>query len=238
MRQKILGFLAAVVVASVSLTVVAPMPAEAKLGGGNCGVKGFLGLRPWYYGLCEGGEGTSIKEPTNQDEMKPFVWTVILNVLMDLLVIVGYASMVFIIYGGYQFMMSQGDPGKTAAGKKTLTSAIIGMVISLSASVLVNTAMVILNINMGGSATNLPGQDFSKVQIQNAFNWAYTVAGLVAVAFIIFGGIKYVMSQGDPGKTRSATQTIVYAAVGLVVVLMAAAITALVTGTVSGTNFN
>lgn len=41
MKQKILGFLAAVVVASVSLTVVAPAPAEAALGGGNCGMKGF-----------------------------------------------------------------------------------------------------------------------------------------------------------------------------------------------------
>ena len=70
--------------------------------------------------------------------------------------------------------------------------------------------------------------------MQNAFNWAYTVAGLVAVAFIIYGGIKYVISQGDPGKTRSATQTIIYAVVGLIVVLMAAAITSLVTGSVSG----
>ena len=167
--------------------------------------------------------------------MKAFVWTIILNILVDLLVIVGYASMIFIIYGGYQFIMSQGDPGKTAAGKKILTSAIVGMVISLSASVLVNTAMVILNINStAGSADSLPGQNFTKVQVQNAFNWAYTVAGLVAVAFIIYGGIKYVISQGDPGKTRSATQTIIYAVVGLIVVLMAAAITSLVTGSVSG----
>ncbi len=239
MKQKILGFLAAVVVASVSLTVVAPAPVEAKLGGGNCGMKGFLGLRPWYYGLCTGNsENDTIKEPqgdTATEDMKAFVWTIILNILVDLLVIVGYASMIFIIYGGYQFIMSQGDPGKTAAGKKILTSAIVGMVISLSASVLVNTAMVILNINStAGSADSLPGQNFTKVQVQNAFNWAYTVAGLVAVAFIIYGGIKYVISQGDPGKTRSATQTIIYAVVGLIVVLMAAAITSLVTGSVSG----
>lgn len=226
-------------VASVSLTVVAPAPVEAALGGGNCGMKGFLGLRPWYYGLCTGNsENDTIQEPqgdTATEDMKAFVWTIILNILVDLLVIVGYASMIFIIYGGYQFIMSQGDPGKTAAGKKTLTSAIVGMVISLSASVLVNTAMVILNISStAGSADSLPGKTFSKDQVQNAFNWAYTVAGLVAVAFIIYGGIKYVISQGDPGKTRSATQTIIYAVVGLIVVLMAAAITSLVTGSVSG----
>lgn len=241
MKQKILGFLAAVVVASVGLTVVAPASAEAKLGGGNCGVDGFLGLRPWYYGLCNSNSkgNSQIQEPENEDDMKAFVWTIILNVLIDLLVIAGYASMIFIIYGGYQFIMSQGDPGKTASGKKTLTSAIIGLVITLSASVLVNTGRVILGIsNTGGSITDLPGQNFKQDQIQNAFTWAYTVAGLVAVAFIIYGGIKYVISQGDPGKTRAATQSIIYAVVGLVVVLMAAAITALVTSSVNGTKFN
>ena len=244
MKQKILGFLAAVMVASVGLTVVAPAPVEA-LGGKNCGVKGFLGLRPWYYGLCNGdAKGSSqVQEPTDEEDMKAFVWTIILNILVDLLVIAGYASMIFVIYGGYQFIMSQGDPGKTASGKKTLTSAIIGLVVTLSASVLVNTGMVILNINStGGSVSSLPGQGLTaeeqQAQIQSAFTWAYTVAGIVAVAFIIYGGIKYVISQGDPGKTRAATQSIVYAVVGLIVVLMAAAITALVTSSVSGTNFN
>ncbi len=238
MKQKILGFLAAAMVASVGMAVVVPMPVEADAASdttNSCGTPGFLGLRPWYYGLCKPGT-TEINDPADEDQMKVFVWKIILNILIDLLVVVGYASMIFIIYGGYQFMMSQGDPGKAASGKKTLTSAIIGMVIALSASVLVNTGMVILSINTAGgnldkctgSECNRLGENFTQVQVQNAFTWAYTVAGLVAVAFIIFGGIKYVTSQGDPGKARSATQTIVYAVVGLIVVLMAAAITALV----------
>ena len=135
MKQKILGFLAAVVVASVSLTVVAPAPAEAAEDNTkSCGMPGFLGLRPWYYGLCEGGDGTSIKEPTNEDEMKAFVWTIILNILVDLLVIVGYASMIFIIYGGYQFIMSQGDPGKTRSATQTIIYAVVGLIVVLMAA--------------------------------------------------------------------------------------------------------
>lgn len=229
-------------VASVGVVAMTSTPAEA-LGGYSCGMKGFLGLRPWYYKLCDSDDpGATIQEPKNEEELAPFVWTIILNVLVDLLVIVGYMSMIFIIYGGYQFIMSQGDPGKTASGKKTLTSAIIGMVIALSASVIVNTGMVILSIDSaGGSLEECTGDDckdrigaqFTQDQIQEAFTWAYTVAGLVAVAFIIYGGIKYVVSQGDPGKTRSAQQTIVYAIVGLIVVLIAAAITTLVTSSIS-----
>lgn len=238
MKQKILGFLMAVVVASMGAVTVMSMPAAAAPASHNknCGVNGFLGLRPWYYGLCN--ENNEVKDPANENELKSFVWTIILNILVDLLLIVGYASMIFIIYGGYQFITSQGDPAKTASGKKTLTSAVIGAVIALSASVIVNTVMVALNIQKtGGSleqgSADQIGADFTKEQVQNAFNWAYTMAGLVAVIFIVYGGIKYVTSQGDPAKARSAMQTILYAVVGLIVVLMAAAITALVTNSIS-----
>ena len=48
MKQKILGFLAAVVVASVGLSVAGPTPVEAADNTKSCGTPGFLGLRPWY----------------------------------------------------------------------------------------------------------------------------------------------------------------------------------------------
>lgn len=228
MKRKILGFIIAIMVASVGLVAVKPTTVQA-LGGDDCGQPGFLGFRPWYKGLCAGNK---VQEPTDEEDMKAFVWTIILNILVDLLVATGYAAMIFIIYGGYQFMSSRGDPGKTANGKKTLTSAIIGLVIALSASVVVNTAMVVLNINTSGDLTS-QGASFDSDRVTEAFNWAYTVAGIVAVAFIIYGGVRYSISQGDPGKLRSAKLTIMYAVIGLIVVLMAAAITALVTSSVS-----
>ena len=224
MKQKILGFLAAVVVASVGLSVAGPTPVEAADNTKSCGTPGFLGLRPWYYGLCEGGEGTEIKEPSGEDEIAVFVWKIVLNVLIDLLVIVGYASMIFIIYGGYQFIMSQGDPSRMAKGKKTLMSAIIGTIIAMLASVAVNTVRVILGI----TNSDITGQKFDQDTIASIFTWAYTVAGLIAVIFIIKGGIDYIIGHGDPGKIRIAQQTIIYAVVGLVIVLLAALITTFV----------
>ncbi len=50
------------------------------------------------------------------------------------------------------------------------------------------------------------------------------VGGLLAVGIIIFGGIKYVISQGEPEKTKGARTTIVNALVGLVISLSAVAI--------------
>jgi multisubunit Na+/H+ antiporter MnhB subunit len=48
--------------------------------------------------------------------------------------------------------------------------------------------------------------------------------GIVAVIVIILGGIQYMMSQGDPGKTKKAKDTILYGLIGLIVCLLAFAI--------------
>ncbi len=50
------------------------------------------------------------------------------------------------------------------------------------------------------------------------------VAGLVAVIFIIYGGIKYITSEGDPGATKKAQETIIGAVIGLVIAVIAAAV--------------
>ncbi len=43
--------------------------------------------------------------------------------------IVGLVSIVFIIYGGFQYITSAGNEEQAESGKKTLTNAIIGLVI-------------------------------------------------------------------------------------------------------------
>lgn len=71
----------------------------------------------------------------------------------------------------------------------------------------------------------LPNHDLGTGNLNNVLYWIYAMAGIVAVAVIVYGGVKYVMSQGDPGKTKQAGQIIAYALIGLVVVLLAGAIT-------------
>lgn len=50
------------------------------------------------------------------------------------------------------------------------------------------------------------------------------IAGMVSIGFIIYGGISYVLSQGEPDKTKEALQTIINALIGLVVALISVAI--------------
>ncbi len=50
------------------------------------------------------------------------------------------------------------------------------------------------------------------------------LAGLVAIGFTIYGGFRYILSQGEPEATKNAKGTIVGASIGLVIALFAATV--------------
>lgn len=79
----------------------------------------------------------------------------------------------------------------------------------------------------------LPPNDPNKM-LQNGLNTAFAAAGLVAVGFIIYGGIMYMTSAGDPNKVKKATNALLYSIIGLAVVILAAAIVNFVLGSVGG----
>ena len=226
-------FLGVIMMNWFGVAMLAPEPVLAA-NNHSCGVTGVLGFRPWYAGLCENDDPKSpIMTPDKKDQgsIARFVWTIVLNILIDLSVAIGYLALGFVIYGGYMYIISQGDPGKAMKAKKTLTNAVVGTIIALSASVVVNTIRVILGISSNDSWNQ---GDYTAEQIQGVFNWAYVVAGLIAVIFLIKNGVNYILSRGDPSKTRMATQGVIYAAVGLVVVLLAATATTFVINAVKG----
>jgi hypothetical protein len=57
------------------------------------------------------------------------------------------------------------------------------------------------------------------------------IAGL-AVLFVVIGGLRFVLSEGDPQSTTKARNTMIYAVVGLVVSVMAEIIVTFVLGRV------
>ncbi len=226
MKEKILGVLGAIIIGGA--LIGQPVLAVGEGGGGGTCSEGFLGFKPWYDGWCEGGQ---IKEVSNEDEVRDLIWRVVLNVLFDLTLAIGYLAVGFVIWSGYQYIMSQGDPGKMTKAKKSLTTAITGTIIGAGATVIVNTLMSILDINRSGGWEQ---GEVTQERVQNIFGWAYSMAGLVAVIFIIKSGIDYMTSAGDAGKAKRATQGLIVSIVGLIIVILAAAITSLVTGAMGG----
>lgn len=59
---------------------------------------------------------------------------------------------------------------------------------------------------------------------------AIKVAGYAAAGFIIWGGIKYIKSQGDPGQINEARQIIYNALFGLLLAMISVAIVNFVAG--------
>lgn len=60
--------------------------------------------------------------------------------------------------------------------------------------------------------------------IVGIINGIVAVLGIVAAIFIVVGGVNYMTSQGDPGKTKKAKDTILYATIGLIIAALAFAI--------------
>lgn len=67
--------------------------------------------------------------------------------------------------------------------------------------------------------------------IQSVTTTLLGVIGALSVLMIIVGGLRYVISGGDPKKTADAKNTIVYAVIGVVVAIMAYAIVKFIVAT-------
>jgi len=82
---------------------------------------------------------------------------------------------------------------------------------------------------VGGGEVKAPGLEADKV-LANGLNIVYLLAAIIAVIVIIIGGILFTTSAGDSGNVTKAKNMILYAVIGLIVIISAYAITAFVVG--------
>ncbi len=57
-----------------------------------------------------------------------------------------------------------------------------------------------------------------------------TLAGFIAVGYIIFGSFKFILSQGDPQKVVGARTTILNAVIGLIIAIIGSQIVSFIAG--------
>lgn len=189
---------------------------------GNC--RPLLGLTSWDCGVNISDEST----------LQAGIWQIALNVLANISVIAAYLVLGYVIYGGYLYTMSGGSAEKILEGKKTLTRAFIGLAIVILANIIMNTIRFVLI----GANNNLLDCSTSQCvdptgMVSSAIQWAVGIAGVVAVIFIIYGGISFMTSSGDPGKVKKAKDMLLYSTIGLIVVALAEIITAFVTNIIN-----
>lgn len=134
-------FLALVVtICSLVLAVAAPLAPRVFADNINVGGESYS-YDPNYTdptGKLPSGNGNG------ENEVKERV-KIVINILLSL---VGIVSVIMIIWGGITYSYSAGDPSKAQLAKRVITAAIIGLILSIMAFVILN---VVITISQGGT---------------------------------------------------------------------------------------
>jgi hypothetical protein len=130
MMKRSVMMMALALCGAVGMATVPTASVSAADCGGN-----ILTLKPWYDGLTD--DSCNIQSPTS-DTMSSFIWRIALNIVDDILQIAGYVAFGFVVFGGFLYMTSTGQPEKATRARKTITYGLIGVVVAMSAVLLVN----------------------------------------------------------------------------------------------------
>jgi hypothetical protein len=107
--------------------------------------QGFFGLPTWYKYLD--GVNVDTYNPVDNTITKlcsphlngiEDIWLVALAVIDIVLRIVGLLAVAWVIWGGLQYLTSQGEPDRTKNAKDTILNALIGLVICMLSVTLIN----------------------------------------------------------------------------------------------------
>lgn len=101
-------------------------------------------------------------------------------------------------------------------------------------SLLKDTAGRLAQLIPDSKIPNIPKVAATQDTLNGIVNGVFFIAGAVSIIFVIIGGIRYIMSQGDAQNLSRAKNTILYALVGLVVVTSAFFIVQIVIKTAQG----
>jgi hypothetical protein len=71
---------------------------------------------------------------------------------------------------------------------------------------------------------DLPQVNADGAHLRTILNIVFAITGAIAVLIIVLAGFRFILSQGSPNEVATARNAIIYALVGLVVIISAFAI--------------
>lgn len=98
----------------------------------------LFGIPAWYRGLQ--GPSCDIQMPQTQGkpDIVKITMTIALNLIQGALVLVAYVTIFYIMKGGFLYLTSTGSSDGMSNAKKTITNALIGLLIAVFAASIVN----------------------------------------------------------------------------------------------------
>lgn len=98
----------------------------------------FFGIPAWYRGMQDDSCAFKAPETNGQADAKLLVLMIALNIVQAGMVVVAYVTVFFLIKGGFGYITSAGSSEGMASAKKTITNAIVGLIIAILAASIVN----------------------------------------------------------------------------------------------------
>jgi hypothetical protein len=86
---------------------------------------------------CEGAAAAGVTDCGNADAATGGFKAIITTIINILSIIVGAVSVIMIIIGGFRYVISSGDSNAMSGAKNTILYAIIGLVVTLFAQIIV-----------------------------------------------------------------------------------------------------
>lgn len=83
---------------------------------------------------------------------------------------------------------------------------------------------IISQISIPEDDLKIPKGEINPTSVSSVFEIAFAALGSVAFIIIVISGMKFVLSRGNPDAVAKARNTIIYAAIGLVVSMLSFAI--------------
>jgi len=145
------------------------------------------------------------------------------------------AGVIMIIMSGLAYVFAQGNTEKAGKAGKMIVYAVIGIIVAgLAWSILSIVSNFFDGGNVGflNSAYAAPTPSITKPSIfptgpttlqavleklTSIAGWLFAFTVVLATAMIVFSGIMYVTSTGESKRVQTATHSIVYAVIGVIV---------------------
>ena len=129
-------------------------------------MKAFFNFPTWYRGLgveaSSNGESCVVAQNLFKDkELAPIIFTIALNIIDIALRLAGLVAVGFVIWGGFHYTLAHGEPEQAKKAINIIRTALIGLVISMIATVVVS--FLVARLGQSSSPNQTQGQIPSQV---------------------------------------------------------------------------
>lgn len=112
----------------------------------SCSGGGFFGFPTWYKYLdgitskTTGPSGSEVTICTPQILALGDIWLIVAAVIEILVRLAALIALGYVIWGGIKYVVSRGEPNNISQAKQIIIDGIIGLVIAIGATALINFA--------------------------------------------------------------------------------------------------